>query len=95
MYSNFDEIINNIITPEVNSEEFLKLLLTSELDPIKGKLMLTQNFNYNLNSQEKENLIFFIDNVRFKAKVFLKSIEKLSPEKIQENQNEITVKRLN
>lgn len=90
MYSNFDEIINNMITLEVNSEEFLKLLLTSELDPIKSKLMLTQNFNYNLNSQEQENLNFFIDNVRFKAKVFLKSIEKLSPEKIQANQNGIT-----
>lgn len=90
MYSNFDEIINNMIIPEENSEEFLKLLLTSELDLVKGKLMLTQNFNYNLNIQEQEDLNFFVDNVRFKAKVFLKSIEKLSHEKIQANQNGIT-----
>ena len=56
MYSNFDEIIQNMITPETNSEEFLKLLLTSEMDPVKGKLMLTKNFNYDLNSKSRKSL---------------------------------------
>lgn len=89
MYSNFDEIINNMIIPELNSEEFLKLLLTSELE-CTGKLMLTQNFDYNLNPRGKEDLNFYVDNVRFKAKIFLKSIERLSPEKIQANKNGCT-----
>ena len=64
MYSNFDEIIQNMITPETNSEEFLKLLLTSEMDPVKGKLMLTKNFNYDLNSNHSEDLSFFVNNVK-------------------------------
>ena len=67
MYSNFDEIIQNMITPEMNSEEFLKLLLTSEMDPVKGKLMLTKNFNYDLNSNHSEALSFFVNNVKFLA----------------------------
>ena len=92
MYSNFDEIIQNMITPETNSEEFLKLLLTSEMDPVKGKLMLTKNFNYDLNSNHSEDLSFFVNNVKFKAEIFLKSIEKLPLEIIQENQNGITNK---
>ena len=92
MYSNFDEIIQNMITPEMNSEEFLKLLLTSEMDPVKGKLMLTKNFNYDLNSNHSEDLSFFVNNVKFKAEIFLKSIEKLPLEIIQENQNGITNK---
>lgn len=88
MYSNFEEIINKMITPEENSEEFLKLILTSESN-FEGRLLLTENFDYNLNPKGQEDLDFFLNNVRFKASVFLKSIEKLSPEIKQKNQTGI------
>ncbi len=93
MYTNFDEIANSMITPELNEEDFFKLLLSSDSTMVfPVKLLLTQNFDYNLNPKGINDLSFFLENVRIKAQIFLNSVSKLSKEQVKLKSNSITNK---
>jgi hypothetical protein len=91
MYSSFNDIIDKMVTPEQNQEDFFKLVLTSDIDWFKGKLIFTQNFNYDLNPSRSQGT-FFRSYLQFKANVFLKSISKLSEDEIIAYKDSITNK---
>lgn len=93
VYNNFDEIVRDMVTPEMNDVDFFKLLLSSETTQFfPVKFLLTQNFDYDLNPKGEEDLSIFVDNVRLKAKTYLNSINRLSEEEKNEKANRETNK---
>jgi len=87
-FTSFEELKKNIITPEQKEDDFIRLCLTSEIEPASRKLIFTQNFDYNLNPNNKiKPYNINHEYAKTKAEILLNNILKMSNEEKQNSEH--------
>lgn len=94
MYNNFSEIENDLITPRMKDNDFFKLVLKSDFNMFKGRLLFTKCFDYDLNP-DGENFdkrgckLFFHEYLKTKARLLSMYIDRLPADVREKKKNTI------